>query len=257
MNWKILKKDLENTFLCKYYRLRNRLTYPSFILPKNRYVSLIRISELCTLQRLYILRRSNKTLENTFHIIGDKTILREDSIEPIDVPNMSLNLMGGKFKERHLKFIPKMRTEAVKKWDGFKRIYLSEFLNDYEKIETFCPIYFDVNNIDLVNIPYQQNKSKEINRLLLELGEKPVEKNEKYQFTAQTEVMHDPTFLNYWHVEFKLKDFRGVPIARKQNAWIDDLSRQTIKNILSVNAYHTLPTAISSIPQKYYLKREL
>ena len=250
----ILWKDLENIFLCKRYRIKKQLTYPSFILPKKRYVHIFQIDGIIAIQDSYILRRSNNSFEDTFNTSDDLITLREDAIEPIDIPNMSLNLIGGKFKEKYLRFIPLMRTDAVESWDGIKRIYLSEFLRQYNESNEFCPVYFHVNRIHGVEFPYQRAKAKELNKILNELGQEPTETNEKYNFRGRTEVVHDPTNLNYWHTEFRLLDFKNDTVPRKSSAWIEEISKQTLTNILCVNAYSTPPTRIKSIPCRFYHK---
>lgn len=228
------------------------LKYPSHILPKNKYEHLIDIDKLNRTQIIYVLRRSSKDFLDSFNVVGDTVILREDVIDKSEIPNMSLNLAGGKFKDNDLKYIPKINTRATEKWNGSEKIYLSEYLNCYKIADKFCPIYFDVSKIHKKEIPYQQGKTKDLRKLLKEMGEDPIEINDKYQFSAIIEVSHEPINLNYWHVELKIKDFKKHEISSTKSAWVKELCEQTLKNILAVNAYHEIIT--KPIPSSSYLK---
>jgi len=259
LNWENIKKDLRNIFLCSYYRIIGQLTYPSCILPRTKYIHLINFSSLLETQAVFILRRSEKNCEETFNRLGDNVTLREDSIEPIDIPNMSLNLMGGKFLEKHLKYIPDGKAEAVRMWNGRSKIYLINFLKSYKVEKKYCPIYFDCNAIFEQYFVYGRRKAKELNtelKLFYEkIGKKMDYDKEIHEFIGHTSLSHVPTNLNYWHVEFNLIDYRKEVIKRKNTNWIEDLGEQIIKNILTANAYATVPIELPVIPERYYFKQ--
>src|SRR5579863_3421633 len=108
MSWNsaLLWKGLKDFLLCNLYRLKGKLTYPDSILPKRTYIHIMDIASLCAIGDIYALRRSEKPVGDNFHVIGEFRILREAAIEPLEVPNMSVNLMGGLFQEEHIKFVP-------------------------------------------------------------------------------------------------------------------------------------------------------
>lgn len=258
LTWQNIKKSLENFLQCKWYRLTGKLTYPSAILPRVQYVHILNLSDLSQRQEIYVLRRSNKNMEETYNNLGAIYTLREDAIDPIEVPNMSLNLMCGKFLEDHLRFIPEGKSDATKNWDGVSEIYLSDFLNSYKIIDDYCPIYFDVRGISDQFFLYDKDKSPELTREMENFYTATLKKKyigkPKEGFIGDLFFVHVPTNLNYWHSELKLQDYRKDLIDRKKAKWIERLADDVIRNILCVNGYKNMPATLSPIPTGYYTK---
>jgi hypothetical protein len=63
---------------------------------------------------------------------------------------------------------------------------------------------------------------------------------------------HDPTNLNYWHIQLNALDYKNTIIPAKQNgAWTKPIVEQIVKNILCMNAYKDCPN-ITKIPTEFY-----
>ena len=256
-HYSISPKTLRNIFLCKWYRLVGKLKYPSSILPKVSYEAKMNMDSL-TNSQLYLLRRSNNPFDKTFNKMGDYFVLREDAIGYKDVPGLSLNLLGGKFKIRHLKYKVLMKTPASQKWDGTTQIFLSEHLNDFEVVKGGCPIFLDANKLHDKPIPYDREKNshldKEVQNFFNNMIPAGIDVGNKYKLEARIKLAHDPINLNYWHVEYELYDFQNTRLdATKGKTWIEDLAKQVFKNIISINSYPVLP-AIESISKTAFKK---
>ena len=98
-----LLQVLIDIFICKGLWVTGRLKYPLSILPKSQYIQRINIDKLYRDISLIIVRRSDKPKEEVFNKFG---IMREDVITRGDIPGMSMNLLGGKFKYEHIRFNP-------------------------------------------------------------------------------------------------------------------------------------------------------
>jgi len=256
LNWEKAKKDLRNIFRCKYYRVIGKLTYPACILPRTSYIHKVDIASLINRQEVFVSRRSNKICEETFNELGETYTLREDAIDPIDVPNMSLNLMGGRFLEMHLKYVTE--GEAAKIWNGVRKIYLSDFMNLYTSLESFCPIYFNLRGIHNQPFIYDKGKSPELTKEMQDfykiLRKRYIGGKSREEFIGEIRLAHVPTNLNYWHCEFKLQGYRGALIDRKNQGWIERLADDIIRNILCANGYKTLPATLAPITKESYIK---
>jgi len=256
--WQRIKKGSKNIYLCKKLRLLGRLTYPSIILPRISYKHLMDFPSLIDSQEIFVSRRSNKVCEDTFNKVGDVYTLREDAIEPLDVPNMSLNLMGGKFLEKYLKYIPNDKSGGDQNWDGVTKIYLCDFLDSYTVTNEYCPIYFDVREIVNQYFVYDKGKSPELTKEMQSfykmIGKQYIGGKNNEEFIGNIMLAHVPTNLNYWHSEFRLQNYREQLIERKKQKWIERLAVDVIKQILCVNGYRVLPDILSPIPKEHYMK---
>src|ERR1700761_960813 len=184
--FQFLLRGLKSFFLCSCYRLSKKLTYPIRIIPKHCFKEEIDIENLQReVQKLFVLRRSEKPLEDLFHLLGDIYILRSDALEDDDIPNMSMNLMGGKFEEKHAVYVPKMKTLGVEKWINKKRIYLDQFLNSYSVKRGITPIYFDVSKIHNIPVPYFRAKDSRATKLAEALLPLPNIVNNQYEFHSR------------------------------------------------------------------------
>ena len=248
-----LPKVLRNILLCSFYRLTGKLNYPSRILPKTFFKNLIDIDFLFGSQRVYFLRSSDKPQDLTFNNLGDTFTLKEDNINYSEIPNLSVNLIGGRFKIRHAKFKLDINSEACKHWDGKSSVFLSEHLNNYSVSSTFCPVFIDPKYIHDLNIPYDRPQDKHVDNLLkaLEIDIKP--DNKKYHFKGRLKFVSVPTNLNYWHVELRIYDFNNEPINYRSSNWTKELCRQILSDVICVNAFPLVPSFVS-IPNKYFKK---
>jgi hypothetical protein len=245
MNW---FQELTDILKCKVLLLTGRLKYPLSILPKKHYVRQININKLYEEIPLIVVRRSEKTQEKLFNKFG---ILREDAFSETDIPNMSINLLGGKFKSDYIRFNP--TKEATKTWDGQEQIFYSKYHPLVQILSEVIPIFFDVINLHNLTFPYQRNKDKDVNKLIEKLALKPVEIEGKYQFQGKSVISHEPTQLNYWHVEFQIKDIEDNLISNTKSAWKKNAAEMALKNVICVSASMTCNKVVD-IPLSYFTR---
>jgi hypothetical protein len=125
-------KILKNTLLVNFLKFFTKNCYPNTILPLLKFTHEISIDSICNSHRLIISRRVKVDInQSLFNEIG---VLRDELIDPKDIPMMSLNLMGGKFQAKHLKF--RTLDKGNHKWDGKSRLFISDFLDCYEILDT-------------------------------------------------------------------------------------------------------------------------
>ncbi len=62
--------------------------------------------------------------------------------------------------------------------------------------------------------------------------------------------------LNYWHVEFELKDVQDEKISKVKNGWTGSAADMAFLQILSMAATPTI-RKIAKIPLKEYIKLKL
>lgn len=244
MNW---FQALIDIFKCKALRLKGELDYPLSILPKKYYIRQMDMNKICTEIAPIIVRRSEKKQDEVFNKLGS---LLENVFSEKEIPNMSMNLLGGQFKSEHIQFNP--TKEATKIWDGQELIFYSKYHSLVQKLTTTTPIFFDVENIHNITLPYQRSKDKSISKLIDALYPKPMEKEGIYELKGKSLVSHEPTLLNYWHVEFQIKDFEDKLIKDTKSAWRKNVI-ETALNIICENASMNCKD-ITAIPSAYFKK---
>lgn len=245
MNW---FQELTNILKCKVLQLTGQLKYPLSILPQKSYVHRIDIDALCKEISIFVVRRSQKTGADLFNKFGK---LREDALSETDLINMSMNLLGGAFKLEHLGFNP--TKKATRNWDGKASIFYSKYHDLVQILPHTTPIFFNVLDIHGQNIPYQRSKDKDVNKLMAKLNIKPLETDGKYELYAKSVVNHEPTYLNYWHVEFQIRDVENNLVSNTKSSWKKNVAEMALKHIISVHA--SLDCAeIVAIPIIYFKK---
>ena len=115
------------------------------------------------------------------------------------------------------------------------------------------PIFFEVEALNHKTIPYQRDKNKEANKLLQILNITPHEEDGKYVFDSKSVISHEPTKLNYWHVEFQLKDIEDNLISNTKSAWKKNAEIMALKHVISSNASLDCREIIP-IPKNYFNK---
>jgi hypothetical protein len=248
-------KILKNTLIVKYLELFTKKCYPVSILPSLKHIQEISIDSICKSHNLIISRRIKSIdSKNLFNEVGH---LRDNIIEPKEVPMLSLNLMGGKFEPFHLKF--RTIKKGNDKWDGIKKILLSEFLSCYEILseEEFTFVYFDGKKIHATEFPYYQPSSPELKTQVdhfFSYFPKPKISTDGFEFKGKVIIKHDPTNLNYWHLELNTIDYSDNTIKNyNKSAWQKRLFSHVINNILIINALPS-QSLISPIPDIYFKK---
>lgn len=249
MNW---FKELTNFIKSKL--LTGNTNYPKAIIPVPGY-KLSLDFDLIETELILLVRRSNQSYAETYDEDG---CLKEQAISPIEMPNMSLNLLGAKFKIKHIDYIQK--KHAADPWDG-KRVEISEIIKDIENKGSSIPIFIRHSDINNKSFPYQRPKEQlsQPQILLLEslgynlnqtsaLGLVPLE--------GSTKITHTPTMSNYWHVELKMMQSDGSEIIRKNasSAW-GGKAAQSVLDIITNSAFSDIREAERSynITKKDYI----
>jgi hypothetical protein len=202
-------------------------------------------------QTVYIIRRSDKSEEDTFNELG---LLRNDALIPKDVPFLSLNILGGFFKPEHSKY--RFINEGVKKWRNREYISFFDHLKNFEILKDYCLVYINANGVDRQEIPYFLQSNKDLKREVdkfFQHVEKPKLNEGKYEFKALSRLIHDPVKLNYWHMELNIFDFQGSPMEYKGSSYQKTLFKQVISDIISANSYREMPDFVE-IPTSFYKK---
>lgn len=242
-------QELINILIWKGLRLTGRLNYPLSILPKNHYMSKINIDTLCKDISPVVVRRSTKPKEDIFNKFG---LMREDSdiISRSEIPGMSMNLLGSAFKYEYIKFNP--IGEGTKIWSGSERVSYFRYRQSFNVLPIATPIFFDVANLHDIEFPYKRNIDKEAVKLMGFLGIKPLEIDGKFELFGKSYVKHEPTCLNYWHVEFQIKDVQDNLIEKAKSAWQKEAANSALAHIQSSASSEYLN--IPEIPKSYFCK---
>lgn len=246
---KHLPKILKDIFLYNFYKRFRNCDYPVSILPKLNYVSLIDIQSLLDKQTVYIIRRSDKSEEDTFNELG---LLRDDALIPKDVPLLSLNILGGCFKPEHSKY--RFLNEGIIKWKNREYISFFDNLKNFEILKDYCLVYINANGVDGQEIPYFLQFNKDLKREVdkfFQHVEKPELNEGKYEFKALSRLIHDPVKLNYWHMELNIFDYQGSSMEYKGSAYQKVLFKQVVSDIIAVNSYKEIPD-YQKIPTLFY-----
>ncbi len=214
------------------------------------------IDSLLTAQEVYLLRRSDNTIENTF---CDTTgFLRSEILKPKEIPFLSLNILGGKFKPEHACF--RILNKGIQKWVNDENIFFYEYEGDYEKLEKYCLIYINANVIHRKSFPYNPTVNTELKLEVEKFFNKfqtpiPSIINKSYNLEGQTKIVHDPTKLNYWHIEYNLCDFKDDPLKNKSSKYFEKFCSEILSNVLCINSYSTIDNIID-IPEIFYMKQQ-
>lgn len=253
---KISREVLKDIFICRILRILRKLNYPKAIIPKLSYVPIINIDSLFTHNKnVYLVRKSSREFDETFNRVGEDFYLREDVINHKEIPpGLSLNLLGGKFKTKHLKF--RTLNSANNQWNGEEEIFLSDNIKNYEFSDIYVPIYLHGNEMHRQTIPYNRPKDRNSELELRKFSssfENIELKGDTYNLKGHSKITHVPTILNYWHVEFILFDYKSDRLEKKSANWIKEFCGQVVQNLIVANAYATEPKA-DVIVEEAYLK---
>lgn len=239
---KSLSINLKNIFLCKKSRLLGKLDYPYCILPKVSYIVKMDFDELVDNQSIYVLRRSDLSEEETFYkLINGDFLLNDDAIENRRVPNLSINLMGGLFTNKHSKFVP--LSDAQNRWEGGS-VYLYKYINDYKIESGKGLIFINVNGLHNKQIPYtlpsDKNLHKEVANFQKAFGSSSsIVKNnppERIELLGKIYFVHDPINLNYWHVELKIENYKEEIIQKASNVSSKEFVEELFTNWIKINS---------------------
>lgn len=225
----------------------NRLNYPASILPCRRYFK-FDFESLCKLPNVIIARRSNfDSEESTFDrngllLIG--AIIKKSNKELF---NNSMNLLGGRFKKNHVRYLQKGIAQECYKI-GSPPIPLKQLLPHISTTDIKINIFFRLKNIYNAKFPYQvpeiparSKKDFEKIKIPTHLAVEVNEESEYYaKFIGKSVVKHSPTNSNYWHIEFDL-----LPVAESTEIELNEEERSKAWGKAIVN------TALQQILRKH------
>ena len=99
-------------------------------------------------------------------------------------------------------------------------------------------------------VPYNKIQEKEITKFF-EYMPRPSVKDGNYQVQGKTEIQHEPTKLNYWHVEYLIIDYKNNPIKYGKSEYIKNFCRKVLTDIICANSSNELPS-FEPISSRYY-----
>ena len=244
-----LLKALIDTLICKGLWIIGKLNYPLFILPKGFYITRMNIDSLISgISSITIVRRSNKSKQETFNKFG---MVRDDAILDNEIPGMSMNLLGGMFQSDFIYLNP--TKDASKKWDGSEIVLYSKYRKLVQKIPVTTPIFFEVKKLHNITFPYNRIIDKDTRKLVNSLDIKPIEDSGHFKFLGRSVIIHEPTRLNYWHVEFQILDIMNQQVTNTSSNWKKTVAKIALSDIIKVNALMDCPN-LEKIPETYYRK---
>ncbi len=230
--------------------------YPKRIIPK-RYFIFISIDKLDKIPNIIISRNSNLSLSDSFDSFDE--LIEEALIdEHRDMYGLSMNLMGGAFEEEDSQF--RTFKDASKDWELHEKICFSDYEAFYDmRGNSFC-LAFPLNNLHRLEIPYRRKITKDL-RKKLKLSnfdgslEIPKQNGVEMELKGCSEILHKPTKLNFWHVEFHVRDIATSDfISRNQGKkeWAELMSSWIFNHLFSKNAKKNLSLIPAKIPKKLY-----
>ena len=247
-----LWKYSKNTFYLLFYRIQGK-SYPAKILPKSSYQKKLDINSICDKQELNIVYRSNFNITDTFNDLGN---VRGKVFDRNTVPTLSMNLLGGNFQKEHIKYRPKMKTSAVEKWSG-NEVFLSDLINDYEELKIYTAIIYSSSSLNKARILFKFDLSDRSEKAIVrKLLNTPKLLEETFTAEGKLAIIHDPTNINYWHLELQMEDYNkpSNTIRNASNKRNASAATFVIDHILTINGKTDME--INLIPKSLYQKPE-
>ncbi|MFL9845071.1 hypothetical protein [Flavobacterium rhizosphaerae] len=218
------------------------------ILPKKAYKQNIDFDNLLSKNQIFLLRRSNLSFSSTYRKNGSGGYeCNEDALvnNPKEAFNLSTNIFGGKFKEKHINFRLSLKHFAGRKWHKGTKICTFKHLSGVTINPPSCSIFIDANKIH--RVPRTYSKDLKPNDNILKNYEKitgfnPVmkkkgNKENSYELSGYCKIVHDPLNFNYWHAEYGFYDFDDQRIKKLGAKWIESFYNNLIDNTISINCY--------------------
>lgn len=189
--------------------------YPTSIIPKKGYHPRIDISKLLEIYpHLAVVRRCDILEPFAFSSTGNKRRLKDDVFADENLLQMSVNLIGGKFRIKHLQYKPVL-GELTKLWDGVSLLSTPINKESYKVASQYTPIYFRVKEINEFAFPYKKHfdnnaalnswkqkiskRNKEHLEICKIITEEISTKSTELEVQATLKTNHYPTLANYWH----------------------------------------------------------
>ncbi|MBE2278946.1 MAG: hypothetical protein IAE91_01020, partial [Ignavibacteriaceae bacterium] len=148
--------------------------------------------------------------------------------------DLSMNLLGGKFKEEHIKY----------------RVISKESSPGAIKFKTINHpvIFFNFNDIHELEIPYKKKFQEIPKELRVKLS---LLNRDDITLHSKTEVKHKPEYFNYWHTTLTLllskenKRLENTKPAFAKQIALDLLNSLRYKAKKSINS-------VDKIPEEFY-----
>jgi len=248
------------------------VSFPLKIIPKNKYKQGFDLNQIPNRKRVIIVRRSLQGA-NTFDRYG---AVREDALINglEDVPGLSLNVLGGFFKPKHISYIP--TKKAGKEWIKGEKYLWFKYIKFVIYKFSSVPIYFFFEEIHNKPFPYSKANDSKFKAFIAKHSvPNTVSKNQANVYGACI-IRHSPAKLNYWHVELELLDIESrytdaaTTITRKsiksysseehknditKQKWTNQAAYYALNEILVHSAYEKIDlNDYSRIPANLYLE---
>lgn len=228
--------------------------YPKRILPTVKYVVSINVDILLAEVRDFVVsRRIKGSIEENTCVFAGQRRLRVEALGSI--PNMSLNLLGGKFIEkRHNRF--RQVGEAAEEWHG-ERILMKSFIGKFEVVDNCSAVAFRGKDLHRVAVPYKKAATRAEKDKLKSRGidlDRFVD-GSVINHEGLIKLEHKPTMLNYWHMVLDLFPQEAeLPIKRDDAAWKKNMIGFVVQEILTVK-YEIDPDPVPTIHKGVYCKQ--
>ena len=191
--------------------------YPSCIVPRHQYRYRLPMRKLLAdYPDVAVVRRCKQEQPFVMSTSGNYRELRTDALED-NLLEMSVNLLGGLFKMRHLPFAPSLEIAKIE-WDGKQIPVLPVPVDNYSEKSEAGIIGFRVSQVNAFTFPYTKAVEKKDYSRLQKEAEK-IKKRERLDVDGELveafgqsdkglttvrawlHVNHHPTLLNYWHMQ--------------------------------------------------------
>ena len=240
--------------------------YPIKVAPERGYRHrLPMISLLEKYPQLAVARRSKDKDIYVYSSNGKHKTFRTGLFQD-NLIEMSVNLLGGRFKIKHLPFVPKIEL-VNKDWDG-KSVhdkYLSK--NEYS-LESECGvIFFRVAQVNAFSFPYLKKIEQVDDYNALKTKAIQIHNREKINVDgmivgafggkkamtdvhARLHVNHHPNALNYWHMQIDV-----YPAGSEQYLHYNDTSKEA-RRIRQQMRMYIEKIAICKLRSRYRILKE-
>lgn len=187
------------------------MTYPQEIMPKKEYKIINDMGQLSDENQVCLLRRIDNLGAEATQADIDKYLFQEMATKNRErINELSVNLMGGMFKEEHLAFRINPYNQVADEWVEGTKCSIEKFEDRIKSVENYTPFYFycnDIHDREIQSPPSNEEVKTEIQNIL---DEGP--RNRQSSDTLhKTYLRHKPTIFNYWHVQIHFVDHAGNP----------------------------------------------
>lgn len=227
--------------------------YPVCILPQKTYVDLIEEKVLCSKKNGLIIQRRAADNVNidiiTPEIFGD------------NLKGMSVNLLGGEFLPKFVKFTPigAKNFPCEEPFDGNYKFYAAAF-----------GVYLQIASIHNQTFPSprkfpnsgEYNKVKGAirtpkDRLLaaFDKSKSNFSKDREYEVIYIIRVMHRPTNANYWHCQIEISPDceEGKTVDKDKSEW-QKRALRSLTNFLVPYTSLAYPNPLPTVNPQWYIK---